>query len=262
MIRIQLDLAKLPVSKQEILAEFLNHFDDDEKNDFIKGLIYLGYITVKQTDLKAIANISRGSKESGQTFRVCLTNPQLIKILDTFEKASNRRNFIYALLYSGLSSFSAFRETFLKKECFDKEVDSIEKNIFLSGLTSQFEKLNNSIIKPRPIQKVTPPKNTISRSQNLKKENSEEINSEQLEVVRLSTKVGNDINVQTLNAIPDATSEDNQKENSTSLINPKPSEPVIAEPDSKGLPHTDVDDKQEQPRKRNPLLAAMKIDAG
>lgn len=262
MIRIQLDLAKLPVSKQEILAEFLNHFVDDEKNDFIKGLIYLGYITVKQTDLKAIANISRGSKESSQTFRVCLTNPQLIKLLDTFEKASNRRNFIYALLYSGLSSFSVFSENFMKKDCSAKEIEAIEKNIFLSGLSSQFEKLNSSIIKPKTPPKVSTQNNNKSSSQSLNKEKSKGINSEQLENVQLTINSDHDTDAKTLNSIPEVTPENNQKEQSTSLIIQIPSEPEITViPDNNDLSHTIVDNP-EQPRKRNPLLAAMKIDAG
>lgn len=142
MIRIKLDLGKLPSSKYEQLLKVMDQLLATELNELIKGLVYLGHVTIKQADLKEIANISRGSNKYSYPVRVCINNQQLLKLLATFDSAASRRNFIYALLYSGLNYFL---ESIEKKNRSQLELQLIEKNIFLSGLSLAFESVKATL---------------------------------------------------------------------------------------------------------------------
>ena len=140
MIRILLDLDYLPNSKKNTLLDLMQSFSVKEKSDFVRGLIYLGHITLLQRDLNEIANIiSENSINPANKIRVHLTNPSLLSLLGAFKTKISRRNFIYALLYSGFGSFIKFKAVSETKVT--KNSEKIERVIFLSGLSNYFERL-------------------------------------------------------------------------------------------------------------------------
>lgn len=254
MVRIQLDLTKLPVSKKQALQGFLNYFEESEKPEFIKGLVYLGYITIKQSDLKSIANINRGSKSDSLTIRISLTNPQLLQVIESFDKAASKRNFTYALLYSGLNSFIEYKIISEKKDIASKDAETIEKNIFLSGLSFFFEKVST----PSKINKPYEVNGGL-------KANKSDIVKDVVEKAPLTTKQSNNeesFQIQSerqkySDAINNANSPDNVKE---VAVNSK-------QENSHSTSHPDVDTDIENipndtPRKQKSWLSKISVDAG
>lgn len=144
MERFLLDLEYLPIGKFKIINKISNELAPEEKLNFIKGLIYLGFSTVRQEDITFASGSIGKKKTSGENkFRVHIVNPALETFLSKHPNKKTQRTFIYALLFSGINNFLKFQETLHAKKANILEIEKIEKLLFMSGMSNFFDNIIN-----------------------------------------------------------------------------------------------------------------------
>lgn len=152
MFKVEINLEKLPKTKLIEISKLLEDSSTNEKNNFIRGLIYLGFNTIKNPlSNNIIYNITRSPKtESCNKIRIYISDKKLNDVLSTFDTQSQKRSFIYSLFFSGLSLFLELLDENSKVRS-EMGVSDIEKQIFLSGLSEIFD--NYTVAAPRSINK-------------------------------------------------------------------------------------------------------------
>lgn len=140
MERFLLDIEYLPHGKVLFIEKMSNKLMPEEKLNFIKGLIYLGFSTVRQEDVSfASGNIGKLKTSGENKLRMHLSNPALENFLNKQNSKKVKRSFIYALLYAGVNNFISFQEKLADETINKKELERIERLLFLSGLSSYFD---------------------------------------------------------------------------------------------------------------------------
>lgn len=142
MDRFLLDLDNLPKAKKEVILQITSSYSERSKVAFIKSLIFLGFSTIKQSDLDVTAaNIAKSSNGSSTKYRVILKNTPIAAFLKTLTSQTSKRSCVYAFLYSGISNYIEYMEA-IQNNADRKIIESIEKKLFLCGLSDHF---SNSI---------------------------------------------------------------------------------------------------------------------
>lgn len=142
MDRFLLDLDNLPKAKKEVILQITSSYSERSKVAFIKSLIFLGFSTIKQSDLDVTAaNIAKSSSGSSTKYRVILKNTPIAAFLKTLTSQTSKRSCVYAFLYSGISNYIEYMEA-IQNNADRKIIESIEKKLFLCGLSDHF---SNSI---------------------------------------------------------------------------------------------------------------------
>lgn len=140
MERFLLDIEYLPHGKVLFIDKMTNQLMPEEKLNFIKSLIYLGFSTVRQEDISfASGNIGKLKTSGENKLRMHLTNPALENFLNKQNSKKVKRSFIYALLYAGVNNFISFQEKLADENINKKELERVERLLFLSGLSSYFD---------------------------------------------------------------------------------------------------------------------------
>lgn len=135
MERYLIDLNNLPRAKKEVIENITSPLTKVEKNSFLKSLIFLGFNTIKQSDIDVTTSyIGTGNRNSENKYRVYLANTPIADFLEKFESKTTKRSCVYAFIYAGINSFIEYQEKLAGKPT-DKELKAIEKNLFLCGLS-------------------------------------------------------------------------------------------------------------------------------
>lgn len=141
MDRFLLDLENLPKAKKEVIFQITSSYQDAGKIAFIKSLIFLGFATIKQSDIDlATANIGKSTINSKHKYRIVLTNTPIAKFLKTFANQTTRRSCVYAFLYAGITNYINSKES-LKTSKDKALIESIEKRFFLCGLNDHIDNM-------------------------------------------------------------------------------------------------------------------------
>lgn len=174
MDRYLLDLNQLPLAKTEVIAVITSGYSDAQKTSFIKSLIFLGFSTIKQSDIDvAHANIAKSSGAKSLKVRISLTGTPIANFLSSFKKQSTKRSCVYAFLYAGISNYIEYQQA-IKANADEKVLKKIEKNLFLCGLSDHFSQSFNFVVTPRAQHKITttpPPSDKYDNDQNSNKNN-------------------------------------------------------------------------------------------
>jgi hypothetical protein len=167
MERFLLDMEYLPQGKLSFIKKISEKMSAEDRLNLIKGLIYLGFSTVRQEDVTfASGNIGKKKTTGENKLRVQVSNPALEVFLNKQASKKIKRTFIYALLYSGTNSLIGFQEALKQKDVSKKELERIEKLLFLSGLTDFFENQVTVEIGEVIVRNKLPPKLPISETPN------------------------------------------------------------------------------------------------
>lgn len=150
MDRFLLDLDNLPKAKKEVILQITSSYSERSKVAFIKSLIFLGFSTIKQSDLDVTAaNIAKSSNGSSTKYRVILKNTPIAAFLKTLTSQTSKRSCVYAFLYSGISNYIEYMEA-IQNNADRKIIESIEKKLFLCGLSDHFSNSINISVQAEP----------------------------------------------------------------------------------------------------------------
>lgn len=139
MERYLLDLENLPKAKKEVILQITSPLTEQGKTAFVRSLIFLGFAEIKQSEIDVDnANIGRSKHTNPHRVRVVLTNTKISKFLDKYPDQNSKRSCVYAFLYAGISCFIEYIDI-LGKSKDEKELQRIEKNLFLCGLGEYFQ---------------------------------------------------------------------------------------------------------------------------
>lgn len=138
MERYLLDLENLPKAKKEVILQITSPLTEQGKTAFVRSLVFLGFAEIKQSKIDVDnANIGKSKHPNPHRVRVVLTNTKISKFLDNYPDQNSKRSCVYAFLYAGINCFIEYMGI-LEKSKNEKELERIEKNLFLCGLGEYF----------------------------------------------------------------------------------------------------------------------------
>lgn len=166
MERYLLDLENLPKAKKEVILQITSPLTEQGKTAFVRSLIFLGFAEIKQSEIDVDnANIGRSKHTNPHRVRVVLTNTKISKFLDKYADQNSKRSCVYAFLYAGINHFIEYMGI-LEKSKNEKELQRVEKNLFLCGLGEYFQsEIKFTISQPPP----TPPQPVIKTNKTAEK---------------------------------------------------------------------------------------------
>lgn len=160
MFRVDINIDSLPQSSSEEIKNFTSDCSESEKIKFITGLVFLGFINLKNEKVSGTSNISRRTNRSNN-FRISIRDEGFLSFIEKYEKQSTKRSVAYELLFNGLSLFIQDIEDHSNSTVIKSKKIEIDKRMFTSGLSFIFDRFTS---KDRLISNDTSNKTQIVES--------------------------------------------------------------------------------------------------